>query len=485
MPGIKVKLKSWIVRHRHATLMQYAGAALAVWVGLSFWTLTPALHRHLFLLLLAAVLFTARFLGFGPALFCSLVSAACLDFFALPPYYSFGLRHAADVERLIAFLAISVFAGSMARQKTLAELRAERSTREMAAIVEYSCDAIYSSDPDGTITSWNRAAELLYGYSAEEAVGSSVRRLSPPERLEELEANGRMLNAGGHVAPYRTERMRKDGTLCPVLLSVSSLRNVRGELVGVSAIARDISAEKQSEEAIRRSEKLATTGRLAASIAHEINNPLEAVINLLYLARHDSSHADEYLKQAEREVGRVAQLAQQTLGFVRDASASGWMDPAAIMDEILQLYSRKLEGRKIRVTRRYRDSCQISGYSGELRQLLANLVVNAVDAMTMKEQGSLHVRLAKGRDWSSGREGVRISVADNGSGIPRNQLSRIFEPFYTTKRETGTGLGLWVSRGIVEKHGGSIRVRSRANGEATGTVFSIFLPKQRAIGQVA
>jgi signal transduction histidine kinase len=155
------------------------------------------------------------------------------------------------------------------------------------------------------------------------------------------------------------------------------------------------------------------------------------------------------------------------------------------MDEILQLYSRKLEGRKIRVTRRYRDSCQISGYSGELRQLLANLVVNAVDAMTMKEQGSLHVRLAKGRDWSSGREGVRISVADNGSGIPRNQLSRIFEPFYTTKRETGTGLGLWVSRGIVEKHGGSIRVRSRANGEATGTVFSIFLPKQRAIGQVA
>lgn len=465
--------------------MQYAGAALAVWVGLSFWTLTPALHRHLFLLLLAAVLFTARFLGFGPALFCSLVSAACLDFFALPPYYSFSLRHAADLERLIAFLAISVFAGSMARQKTLAELRAERSTREMAAIVEYSCDAIYSADPDGTITSWNRAAELLYGYSAEEAVGSSVRRLSPPERLEELEANGRILNSGGHVAPYRTERMRKDGTRCPVLLSVSSLRNVRGEIVGASAIARDISAEKQSEEAIRRSEKLATTGRLAASIAHEINNPLEAVINLLYLARHDSSHAAEYLKQAEREVGRVAQLAQQTLGFVRDASSSGWMDPAAIMDEILQLYSRKLEGRKIRVTRRYRDACQISGYSGELRQLLANLVVNAVDAMTMKEQGSLHVRVAKGRDWPRGRDGVRITVADNGSGISRNQLGQIFEPFYTTKRDAGTGLGLWVSRGIVEKHGGSIRVRSRTNGEATGTVFSIFLPQQRAIGRVA
>jgi PAS domain S-box-containing protein len=487
MFSIKRNLKSWIVRRRHATLMPYAGAALAVWVGLSVWTLTPALHRHLFLLLLAAVLFTARFLGFGPALFCSMVSAACLEFFALPPYYSFSLSHPADVERLIAFLAISVFAGSMARQKTLAESRAERSTREMAAIVEYSCDAIYSSNPQGTITSWNRAAEILYGYRAEEAVGLPVRRLSPPERLEELEANGRILNSGGHVPPYRTERMRKDGTLCPVLLSVSSLRNVRGEIVGASAIARDISAEKQSEEAMRRSQKLATTGRLAASIAHEINNPLEAVINLLYLARHDSNHAAEYLGQAEREVGRVAQLAQQTLGFVREASSSGWMDPAAIMDEVLQLYSRKLEGRKIRVTRRYRDACQISGYSGELRQLLANLVVNAVDAMTMttREQGSLRVRVARGRDWPSGREGVRITVADNGIGIPRSQLRQIFEPFYTTKRETGTGLGLWLSRGIVEKHGGSIRVRSRTKGDATGTVFSIFLPQQRAIGRVA
>jgi PAS domain S-box-containing protein len=483
MSGSKTNLKSWIARHRQAAVMPYAGAALAVWVGLSLWTFTPALHRHLFLLLLAAVLFTARFLGFGPALFCSVVSTACLDFFALPPYFRFGMSGAADVEKLAAFLAISVFAGSMARQKTLAESRAERSTREMAAIVEYSCDAIYGSRPDGIITSWNRAAEVLYGYSAEEAVGSSIRRLGPPERVEELEANRRIVNSGGGVAPYRTERMRKDGTRCPVLLSVSSLRNRRGEIVGASTIARDISAEKQSEEAMRRSEKLATTGRLAASIAHEINNPLEAVVNLLYLARHDSSHAAEYLTRAEREVGRIAQLAQQTLGFVRHSSSPGWMDPAIIMDEILQLYASKLERRKICVERRYRDRCQISGFSGELRQLLANLVVNATDAM--EERGSLHVRVSRARDWPSDREGVRITVADNGTGIPQDQLRRIFEPFYTTKRDTGTGLGLWVSRGIIEKHGGSIRVRSRSDGKATGTVFSIFLPQRHEISRVA
>ncbi len=487
MPGTEANLKRWIARNRYSALVQYGGAALAVWVALSLWALSPVLQRHLFALLLAAVLLTARFLGFGPAVFCSLLSTACLDFFGFPPYFSFGIRSTVDLEQLAAFLAISVFAGSMARQKTLAELRADRTTREMAAIVEYSSDAIYSTHPDGTITSWNRAAELLYGYTAEEAVGSKVARLAPPERRDELERNQEILDRGEHVPSYRTERMRKDGTRCPVLLSVSSLRNARGKIVGASAIARDITAEKLSEEAIRRSEKLATTGRLAASIAHEINNPLEALANLLYLARHDPSHAADYLALAEQEVGRVAKLAQQTLGFVRDTSSPDSMDPAAIMDEILQLYSRKLESRQIRVTRRYRGTGPISGFSGELRQLLANLVMNAIDAMA--DGGSLHVRVAASRDWPSGRVGVRITVADTGSGIPRDHLRQIFEPFYTTRKDTGTGLGLWVSRGIVRKHGGSIRVRSRADGRttarATGTVFSIFLPQVHEISRVA
>ena len=186
MSGIGANLKNWIARNRYSALVQYLGAALAVWVALSCWALSAVLHRHLFVLLLAAVLFTARFLGFGPAVFCSLVSTACLDFFAVPPYFSFRIGTSADLERLTAFLAISVLAASLARQKTLAESRADRTTREMAAIVEYSCDAIYSSRPDGTITSWNRAAEQLYGYTAEEAVGLPVTQLAPPDRQEEM-----------------------------------------------------------------------------------------------------------------------------------------------------------------------------------------------------------------------------------------------------------------------------------------------------------
>ena len=483
MSGTETILKSWIVRQRNTVWVRYAGAALAVWVALSLWTFSPVLHRHLFSLLLAAVLFTARFIGFGPAVFCSLISTACLDFFAVAPFFTFSIRSTADLERLAVFLTISVFAVSMARQRKLAESRADRTTREMAAIVESSCDAIYSCRSDGIITNWNRAAENLYGYTAEEAVGSLVTRLAPPERREEVERNHALLNQGGHVSPYRTERLRKDGTRCPVLLSVSPLRNVQGELIGRSVIARDISPEKQSEEAIRRSEKLATAGRLAASVAHEINNPLEAVLNLLYLARHDSKQSGKYLTMAEHEVVRVAQIAQQTLGFVRDASTPTLVDPAAIMDEILQLYSRKLDRRQIRVTRRYRNQPHIEGYSGELRQLLANLVVNAIDAM--ENEGCLQVRVTTYRECAGGRDGVRITIADDGSGIKRNDLQHIFEPFYTTKKETGTGLGLWVSRGIVEKHRGWIRIRSRTLGQKTGTVFVIFLPLNLEAGQAA
>ena len=234
---------------------------------------------------------------------------------------------------------------------------------------------------------------------------------------------------------------------------------------------------------MRRSEKLATAGRLAASVAHEINNPLEAVINLLYLARHDATNAEQYLIMAEQEIGRIAHLAQQTLGFVRDNSTPASMDPAAIVDEMLELYSRKLQSKKIQVLRRYRNRTEISGYSGELRQLLANLLVNAVDAMS--EGGSLQIRVVPTRDWRNGKAGIRITVADNGSGIPRENQGRIFEPFYTTKKDTGTGLGLWVSRGIVQKHGGTIRVRSRVSGPKTGTVFVIFLPHRQEAARVA
>lgn len=471
----------WSRARRHSPLVRYTAGILLVWLALSLWSLFPILNRHPFSLFLAAVVVTARFLGLGPSLLGSLAAVACLDFIILARGSS--VNPGEELERLLVFLALAVLIGSLARQRTKAELLAERSIREMAAIVECSDDAIFSTTPEGNIVSWNRGAERLYGYKAEEIVGRAVTVLAPPDRREEVERNCENLSRGFSIAPYQTERMRKDGSRVPILLTVSPLRHAQGKILGASAIARDLSAQRHSEEAVRRSQKLATAGRLVASIAHEINNPLEAVLNLIYLARNDRQQAERYLSMAEQEVERAAQIAQRTLGLVRDSNSIDTIDPAMIMDEILQVYGRKIEGKQIQVTRSYRGRCQINGYSGEVRQLLTNLLVNAVDAMDAN--GMLQVRVRTGRRWPRGEAGVQITIADDGAGIPRERVRHIFEPFYSTKKDSGTGLGLWVSQGIVQKHGGSIRVRSRVDGPRRGTVFSIFLPDIRVVSQVA
>ena len=474
--------RQWTPLRRHWTLVRYLSAVLAAWVALSVWTLSPALHRHPFALFLAAVVVCARFFGLGPSLLCCAISTLCLDLIVFQPRYSLALNTRDDAERIVVFLALALLVGSLSRQRTLAELRAESSMREMAAIIEGSEDAIFSTSPQGTILSWNRGAERLYGYTEEEAVGSNVARTAPPERQMEIEQHRELLLRGESVQARPTERLHKDGSRRPVLLTVAPLRNRLGEVVGTSVIARDISAQQRSEEAVRRTEKLATAGRLAASVAHEINNPLEAVLNLLYLARHDPQRSEQYLSMAEQEVVRVARLAQQALGSVRDTASPAFMDVTRIMDEILELYSRKIESKQIRVSRDYRGSLPISGYAGEVRQLLTNLLMNAVDALD--PGGSIHVRIRAGRE--PGRaEGIRITLSDSGSGIASESLRRIFEPFYSTKQDGGTGLGLWVSRGIVQKHGGSIRVRSRVAGLHRGTIFSIFLPGVQAASRVA
>lgn len=462
-------LPTWVI--------PYGTAVIAAWLALCLWSLSNAILDTSFALFIAAVVATARFAGFGPALLCSALSAVLVDYFVFEPPFIFSTS-TADLQRLAVFFGISTLVGSLARQRTRAESNAEQTTQHMAAIVECSEDAIFSTRPDGTITSWNRGAEALYQFRADEVLGKHITITAPPDRVDEVENNRAALNRGEAVAGYQTERMRKDGTCVSVLISISPLRNKKGAIVGASAIARDISAQKRSEEALRKSEKLATAGRLAASIAHEINNPLEAVTNLIYLARHDPTRASEYLLMAERELGRVAHIAQQTLGFVREPVSLAPVEVSALLDEVLLLYSSKLQKKDIRVVKSY-SSVSINGYSGELRQLFSNLIVNAVEAMN--SGGCLTLRVMPAHSHRDrGISGARIVVADNGAGIPREQFEHLFEPFYTTKKDTGTGLGLWLSLGIVRKHGGTIRVRSRRTDLHAGTVFSIFLPASPA-----
>jgi PAS domain S-box-containing protein len=248
---------------------------------------------------------------------------------------------------------------------------------------------------------------------------------------------------------------------------------------GLVCYFRDISARIKAEETLRQTEKLTAAGRVAATVAHEINNPLESVTNLLYLARSDSSLSEEaanYLAMASRELDRAAHVARQTLGFYRDTSAPGWLDASQTIRELAALYSHRLRERDFALETDSVNPALVSAVGGEFRQVISNLLVNAADA-TAAGTGKIRVRVRATHDWTApGRSGVRISVADNGYGIAPAHFANIFNAFYSTKKDIGTGLGLWLVRNILQRHHARIKVRSRSHCEQSGTVFSIFWP---------
>jgi signal transduction histidine kinase len=234
----------------------------------------------------------------------------------------------------------------------------------------------------------------------------------------------------------------------------------------------------RAQAALLRSEKLAVTGRLAASIAHEINNPLEAVTNLLYLMRGDipKEQAKAYLADAEQELARVTEITTQTLRFYREPAQPTATDVSMVLDSVLRLYGSRLRAAGVAVKRELRSaSATVLSTPGELRQVMANIIGNATDAM--RQGGRLRIRISCHGRWKTGHCCVRITIADNGIGIPAEVLPTIFEPFVTTKGETGTGLGLWVTSEIIKKNGWSIRVRSSQTAGRSGTAFSIVIPK--------
>ncbi len=239
---------------------------------------------------------------------------------------------------------------------------------------------------------------------------------------------------------------------------------------------------RMAQEALRKSEKLAVAGRLAASIAHEINNPLESVTNLLYLLRtSEPAQYPQYLEQAESELARVTEITKQTLRFYREPATPSPVGVAEIVESVLALHRARLQGSSVEVRLEMEAKNQILAAKGELRQVLSNLITNALDAM--RNGGRLTIRAKDASDVADGmRRGVRLSVADTGSGIPADILKHVFEPFVSTKGDTGTGLGLWVTAEIVRKLSGRIRVRSRTaddvknSSEHSGTVFSVFWP---------
>jgi PAS domain S-box-containing protein len=308
-------------------------------------------------------------------------------------------------------------------------------------------------------------------------------RIHPDDLANTLTVWSRCVETGeNYLNEFRVRR--HDGQYRYFLARAVPIRNDAGEIDRWIGSATDIHDQKLAEDALRRSEKLATAGRLAASIAHEINNPLEAVTNSLYLALLDPSlNADTktYLQTAEQELRRVAHITTQTLRFHKQSISPTRVDVCDIVDSVLALFGQRLANKNIRVKTECERGSFATCLADEVRQVIANLVSNAMDATP--EDGTLRLRVGTARSWTQQRQdGIRIVIADTGHGIPSAVLHRIFEPFVSTKEATGVGLGLWVSDGIVRKHGGAIRVRSRTKAQPTGTVFTVFLPSTEIPG---
>ncbi len=401
---------------------------------------------------------------------------------------------------------------------------------------------IYSVDEEGACTQLNAAAMHMLGYSEQECLGHNMHALihykypdGRPYPVEDCPLAQTRLK-GVAVYNVRETVWRKDGQ--PVQVSCSAVpllaaSTFQGTVITLNDIRpqreaedRLQHAEDQQREAMRQrdaaarvehehvnqqaarqrdaalaveraaaeqlrqqqrlieqrlmqSERLAAVGRLAASISHEINNPLEAVTNLLYLVRSDSSLSAEsidYIRMAEQELGRVTEIVAQTLRFQRGSVAPVQCSPEALINSVIALHQGRLHNSGIQIARQHRRSRTFRCPEGDLRQVLNNLLGNAIDAMR-STGGTITIRTQPGTHRDTGREGLRITIADTGHGMSPATAAQIFEPFYTTKGDEGSGLGLWISSSIARRHGGKLSVRSSREGSRRGTTFSLFLPE--------
>jgi PAS domain S-box-containing protein len=348
-------------------------------------------------------------------------------------------------------------------------------------------DAVIACDIDGQVSFMNAVAETLTGWGLDEARGQmleTVFRIIHEETRQAAEnpvAKVRRLRkviglANHTVLIARDDRERViDDSAAPIMSGT-------GEMIGVVLVFRDVTEERQMQSALVSSEKLAVAGRLAASIAHEIHNPLDSVANLHYLLdqEDDPGKRSEYLRLAQQELGRTMQISRTMLSLYREPRAPIEIQLRELIEGVLLLLDRRLQHQGVRVETEVAEELSVEGFPAELRQVLTNLVVNAMDASGPK--GRIRIRVQRAEAGELSGVGALIEVADSGPGIPPETVSRLFQPFFTTKGANGTGLGLWVSMGIVQKHGGSIQIGRSDDPELCGACIRVFLPTRTFAG---
>ena len=389
-------------------------------------------------------------------------------------------------DRIPAQLTLSPFGNAdlHATAMVVTDLREQKRKEQMLAegrlaklVLEHSHSGIAVCDQEGRIILASRRISEIIGENPlfrdfDELLpleisghpGDPSRRFSAHEVLD------------GVVHKAIEATLVKEGRM-PVSLLVSAGRveSDSGDTLGCVITLLDISERKAVEEVLRRSEKLAAAGRIAGTLAHEINNPLSAVTNLLFLLQNSGLNEthQHYVDLAASELARVSRIARNTLSFYREAASPVPVRLSEVLDSVLELYQQQISAKSLRINKRYGADCEVHQYPGELRQVFSNLIINAIDALPQDGELLLAIRPHGGDNGTL--KGANVWIADRGVGIAREHRERLFEPFFTTKGEKGTGLGLWITHGIVQKQGGRIRVRSSNKQGASFTIFSVFV----------
>ncbi len=370
-------------------------------------------------------------------------------------------------------------------RRRAAEAALRESEMRLRAILRHSPNVVFIKDTDGRYVLANHCCERLVGMPEAEIRGKTDAQLFTPDFASLYSRNEAQVLESGLPMQFEEQVPSPEG-IRTRLANRFPLFNELGHPQGVCTICTDITERIKQEDALRRSEKLAAAGRLAASIAHEINNPLEGLVNLLYLIQRQSELRDQtraMVTMAEQELSRVSQIARQTLAFYQDSSGPTRVDLEETLRSLLDLYQHKMQQREIQLDFRAAGNCSVRAVRGEMRQAFANLLANAIDAT--RPMGKIIIRVRETRSNDNSRmPGVRVTIADQGCGIPRENLAQIFDAFFTTKGEgTGTGLGLWVTNNILQKHHARLNLRSSVTPGASGTIFSIFLPDEVELRQ--
>jgi PAS domain S-box-containing protein len=369
-----------------------------------------------------------------------------------------------------------------------------QSEQELRTTLDSIGDGVITCDAGGRVQMMNPVARTLTGWSQSEARGQPLEKVfhivneRSRETMETPVAKVKRLDRIVGVANH-TVLVRKDGTELHIADSGAPIRDQKGETTGIVLVFRDITMERKTQDALIANEKLAVAGRLAATIAHEIHNPLDSVSNLLYLMRNGSSKEEskQFMDMAEQELARVTQISRAMLGLYRESKAPVVIDLKEMLQEILLLLERRLIDLGVTVIADMPASVSVAAFPAELRQVFTNLITNAAEATGQGGEVEVSLRACKastGTDGPKTQPGATVTIADNGPGIPEEVKPHLFQAFFTTKGEQGTGLGLWVSRGIIVKHGGTISVRSDTSSSEHGTVVSVFLAANPTINAV-